>query len=124
MTATTEQDTAAEQRTETAAGLRALADFIESHDTTAPGGTAGPIIYDYQSSKDAFLAQAEALGGPWEQKNDGQYFTLNRAFGPIRYQLYTTLDVVGRGREITKPVTEWTLDDDVLAALAGEEPSA
>jgi hypothetical protein len=113
-----------ERRADAVAGLRALADFLEETPAASQHiGSDRIMVFDYQGTREAFLAQAEAIGGPFEREQDPSYFKLVRRFGPFAYQLYTDARALGQSRPVNVKVNAWTLDDDVQARLDALAPS-
>ena len=112
---------AEESRTEQAVrGLRELADWIEAnpatHDTI---GYSGCTINHCCRDREQFVATLKALGGPWEKSTIGDYFNMERRFGPlIAYHVYVKRSEVCERRVVgTREVTIEAPDPDVVAAL-------
>lgn len=112
-------DTVAEPQTTRAdaiQGLRDFADFLEANeDASLPSGL---YALDYQWGKENLLARTRELGGLWNKKEDGAYFSLVRHFGPVRYEVYTTRsEVCERVVTGTRTVTREEYDPDALAQV-------
>lgn len=127
------------ERDELVAGLRELADFLDSPrglELPALGvaATAWPQEYDpvtYETvpgrSKRIMQRAARALGKA-DKRHEGHYFSLLRKFGPVRLELTTYREqvcekvIIGTKEvpEVTYPartedVVEWVCSDSLLA---------
>lgn len=98
------------------AGIRGLADWLEAHPTADYPESIR--VLDYQMTREALLARARELGGPWRadeepEGRDDTYFTLRQSIGPVEYQLYTARGNVCRPE--VRPVEVMVADPEVLA---------
>ncbi len=128
------------ERDELVAGLRELADFLDSPrglelPSLAVAATAWP--YDYHprtydrvpgGAKATMRRAARALGKA-DKRHEGHFFSLLRKFGPVRLELTTSREqvcekvIIGTKEvpEVTYPartedVVEWVCSDSLLAS--------
>lgn len=105
--------TAAEQ----AAGLRELADWIETNHDVVHAGDFSATLLMCRIDRAEFIEAARALTPTERDMNDPSWFTLIRRFGPLKAQLYIAYDKVGEAHTELRPVESWKLDQDVRDAL-------
>lgn len=90
---------------EAAAGLRELADFIETHPEFAPGVT-GTRFYDFEDDADEWRARVKTLGGRREKAANTSFFGVTRKFGPVEVYLYTGRDQVCEAKVVGQETVE------------------
>ncbi len=127
------------ERDKLVAGLRELADFLDSPrglalPRLAVAATAWPQDWHPGSFKDtpgrakAVMQRAARALGKAEKRHEGSYFALVRKFGPVKLELTTSREqvcekVIIGTREVpevtyparTEDVCEWLCSDSLLA---------
>ena len=121
------------ERVELIAGLRGLADFLETNpDVPAPWPTSFNV---FVQSREQLQELTRQVGGTLKKHGDENFFYLRRAFGPVNYDINIHRDqvcervVTGKRieparAEVTLPaeperevdVYEWRCADAVLEA--------
>ena len=81
-----------EERDEFIHGLRELADFLDAHPTVEVPIYA--MLNVFVNTKDELAAHARTA--TWEKVYNGNWFTLRKEFGTIKYEINATRDTVCR----------------------------